>query len=227
MLRPPRREPRSRRARPERAIERNRLPGRIGEPMEMNGNAERAEVLRRDRPADATGRCCATHDAMRLSGHGYRRVLRVARTFADLDGTGKIGRVHLAEALSYRALADESAARREALSPRRECRRLRRLIAVRNSCRVSAWSRNTPSMRLVTRLTPVLCTPRVVMQSCVASITTATPCGLSTSLSAVGDLRGHLLLDLQALARRLPPGARAWKCRRRGCAADSRCAPGR
>jgi magnesium chelatase family protein len=34
-------------------------------------------------------------------------VYRVAHTLADLDGTGKIGRVHLAEALSYRALADE------------------------------------------------------------------------------------------------------------------------
>jgi len=46
-------------------------------------------------------------DAMRLSARGYHRVLRVARTLADLDGTEKIGRVHLAEALSYRALADE------------------------------------------------------------------------------------------------------------------------
>jgi magnesium chelatase family protein len=33
--------------------------------------------------------------------------LRVARTLADLDGADKVGRVHLAEALSYRALADE------------------------------------------------------------------------------------------------------------------------
>ena len=46
-------------------------------------------------------------DAMRLSARGYHRVLRVARTLADLDGTEKVGRVHLAEALSYRALADE------------------------------------------------------------------------------------------------------------------------
>jgi predicted ATPase with chaperone activity len=38
---------------------------------------------------------------------GYHRVLRVARTLADLDGADKVGRVHLAEALSYRALADE------------------------------------------------------------------------------------------------------------------------
>ena len=46
-------------------------------------------------------------DAMRLSARGYHRVLRVARTLADLDGADKIGRVHLAEALSYRALTDE------------------------------------------------------------------------------------------------------------------------
>ena len=41
------------------------------------------------------------------SARGYHRVLRVARTLADLDGAEKVGRVHLAEALSYRALADE------------------------------------------------------------------------------------------------------------------------
>jgi len=46
-------------------------------------------------------------DAMHLSARGYHRVLRVARTLADLDGAEKVGRIHLAEALSYRALADE------------------------------------------------------------------------------------------------------------------------
>ena len=46
-------------------------------------------------------------DAMRLSARGYHRVLRVARTLADLDGSEHVGRIHLAEALSYRALTDE------------------------------------------------------------------------------------------------------------------------
>jgi magnesium chelatase family protein len=46
-------------------------------------------------------------EAMRLSARGYHRVLRVARTLADLDGMEQIGRMHLAEALSYRALADD------------------------------------------------------------------------------------------------------------------------
>ena len=49
---------------------------------------------------------------MRLSARGYHRVLRVARTLADLDGADKIGRLHLAEALSYRALAEDIQARR-------------------------------------------------------------------------------------------------------------------
>jgi glyoxylase-like metal-dependent hydrolase (beta-lactamase superfamily II) len=46
-------------------------------------------------------------ETMRLSARGYHRVLRVAPTLADLDGAEKIGRLHLAEALSYRALADD------------------------------------------------------------------------------------------------------------------------
>ena len=46
-------------------------------------------------------------DAMRLSARAYHRVLRVSRTLADLDGADNVGRIHLAEALSYRASADE------------------------------------------------------------------------------------------------------------------------
>jgi magnesium chelatase family protein len=46
-------------------------------------------------------------DAMRLSARGYHRVLRVARTLADLDGDEAVRRVHLAEALAYRALTDD------------------------------------------------------------------------------------------------------------------------
>jgi len=45
-------------------------------------------------------------DAMRLSARGFHRVLKVARTLADLDGDDKVRRLHLAEALSYRSHAD-------------------------------------------------------------------------------------------------------------------------
>jgi magnesium chelatase family protein len=41
-------------------------------------------------------------DRFNLSARGYHRVLRVARTIADLDGADTIAAPHVAEALSYR-----------------------------------------------------------------------------------------------------------------------------
>lgn len=40
----------------------------------------------------------------RLSMRGYNRVLRVARTIADLDLSSKVHKIHIAEALSYRQM---------------------------------------------------------------------------------------------------------------------------
>ena len=80
------------------------------EPADSAFNAQaHGPVLEDIARADGTGLTLLRDaaDSMRLSARGYHRVLRVARTLADLDGAEKVGRVHLAEALSYRALADE------------------------------------------------------------------------------------------------------------------------
>jgi Mg chelatase-related protein len=48
-------------------------------------------------------------EKLRLSARGYHRVLKVARTLADLDDAETVGRIHLAEAISYRLATDRIA----------------------------------------------------------------------------------------------------------------------
>ena len=62
------------------------------------------ELLDRVATPDEPGRALLAQAsaAMRLSARGYTRVLRVARTIADLSGAEQVGRIHVAEALSYR-----------------------------------------------------------------------------------------------------------------------------
>lgn len=71
-------------------------------------NAEAdGELLDRDATPDEPGRklLADAAAAMRLSARGFHRVLRVARTIADLAGAEQVGRIHVAEALSYRRQA--------------------------------------------------------------------------------------------------------------------------
>ncbi len=74
--------------------------------MHLNADAE-GEVLTRIATPDAEGRELLNRVADRfgLSARGYHRVLRVARTIADLDGSEEVRRPHVAEAVSYRLSA--------------------------------------------------------------------------------------------------------------------------
>ena len=71
-------------------------------------NAEvEGEMLEKVAGPDDAGRqlLAQAATAMKLSARGYSRVLRVARTIADLAGAENVSRVHVAEALSYRRRA--------------------------------------------------------------------------------------------------------------------------
>ena len=63
-----------------------------------------SKALRRFCALDGAGEQLmkTAYDTMALSARSYDRILRVARTIADLDGSEKIEAPHLAEAISYR-----------------------------------------------------------------------------------------------------------------------------
>ena len=71
--------------------------------VRLNADAEGA-VLEEIAAPDPDGKGLIARAAERfgLSARGYHRVLRVARTIADLDGSDAVCQPHVAEALSYR-----------------------------------------------------------------------------------------------------------------------------
>jgi magnesium chelatase family protein len=78
---------------------------RFEEMPQMRENADvEGEMLDQIAKPDADGRSLLNKAAERfgLSGRGYHRVLRVARTIADLDGSEVVLRQHVADAISFR-----------------------------------------------------------------------------------------------------------------------------
>ncbi|MCV2882676.1 YifB family Mg chelatase-like AAA ATPase [Actibacterium sp. XHP0104] len=83
-----------------RAIQAARFDG-LG--LRSNADAE-GRLLEEIATPDAEGRALLTRVAERfgLSARGYHRVLRVARSIADLDGSDEVRQPHVAEAVSFR-----------------------------------------------------------------------------------------------------------------------------
>ncbi|WP_298952602.1 YifB family Mg chelatase-like AAA ATPase [uncultured Methylobacterium sp.] len=82
-----------------------------GSPGATNATCPPPLIEEAARPdADGLALIRGAADAMRLSARGFHRVLRVARTLADLDGEARVRRLHLAEALSYRSRSGEPGA---------------------------------------------------------------------------------------------------------------------
>ncbi len=90
------------------AAARDRQAARFAEAPDLRVNADlEGAALEEHAAPDAEGRelIGRVAERMGLSARGYHRVLRVARTIADLDGSPAVRRPHVAEAISFRLSA--------------------------------------------------------------------------------------------------------------------------
>jgi magnesium chelatase family protein len=84
---------------------------RFGEPEDdtrrpVNADTPTADLERFAAPDEKGASLLAEAAAkLQLTARGYHRVLKVARTIADLEGTSQVRRLHIAEALTYRRRA--------------------------------------------------------------------------------------------------------------------------
>jgi len=74
-------------------------------PIRTNAQAD-GQLLERVAAPDDQGRAFLTKATaqLKLSARGYHRVLRLARTLADMEGAETTSKIHIAEALTYRRI---------------------------------------------------------------------------------------------------------------------------
>ena len=99
---PERTQPRSARVNRAREVQLNRFAGRT---LFCNAQMTSRDIRKFCQP-DANGEKLLESAMARLglSARAYRRILKVARTIADLAGDEQVGGAHVAEAIQYRAL---------------------------------------------------------------------------------------------------------------------------
>jgi len=75
----------------------------IGDRVRCNADVD-GEALEEVASLDKAGKeiLAQAIEVMRLTARGYHRILRVARTLADMEGRADISKIHISEALSYR-----------------------------------------------------------------------------------------------------------------------------
>ena len=86
-----------------RKIQGERYAG-MGLPNVLTNAAAPANVIENAAALDAGARALVRDAAerMHLTARGFHRILKLARTLADLDGAAHVARIHAAEALAYR-----------------------------------------------------------------------------------------------------------------------------
>jgi magnesium chelatase family protein len=93
-----------------RTLQRERLRGAVG--VACNAHMGPPELARHARPdPDVLRLLQRAIDRLGLSARAYHRLLKVARTIADLDGAERVRAAHAAEAIQYRSLDRPAASR--------------------------------------------------------------------------------------------------------------------
>ena len=91
------------RVRAARAVQQDRFRARSG--IHCNGQMGAGEIRLFCRASPDVARLLQRAlDHLKLSARAYHRILKVARTVADLDGQSDIDSSHVAEAIQYRSL---------------------------------------------------------------------------------------------------------------------------